>query len=114
MIKKISIEKKLETIKQELKGHLEKQEQLVYKGHQAPKMILVQQEQEVHKVYKVKEENKENQEHQEHQVLTKYYQQTCIITQVMKSRFLDLTLVFQVTLLLHVNRVILQYVVILM
>jgi hypothetical protein len=50
-----------ETIEQELKVHLEKQEQLVHKGHQAPKVILVQQEQEVHKVYKVKEENKENQ-----------------------------------------------------
>ena len=30
-------------------------------------------------------------EHKVYPVLTKYYQQTCIITQVMKSRFLELS-----------------------
>ena len=36
------IEKIQETIAQELKVHQEKQEQLVHKDHQAPKVILVQ------------------------------------------------------------------------
>ena len=61
-------------IKQKLKVHQVQQEQLVHKVQQVHRRFMV---------YKVQSVLMEHEVHKAIQVQTKYYQQTCIITQGM-------------------------------